>query len=92
MCEPLPRRTPNRRLSLTFISSFVASLPVFALINAFTIFAYFTRAAGFGNANVFYAFFTTVTIGNALTLYAHFARITDYLDALFSYALLATFA
>ncbi len=75
MCEPLPRRTPNRRFTLTYVSRRIARLPVFALINAFTtlallarsayyviadtIFALLARSAYYGLALIFNAFFTT---------------------------------
>ena len=56
----MTRRTPNRRFTLTFISSWIASLPVFALINAYTTFALLARSAFYVNAYTIYAFFTTV--------------------------------
>jgi hypothetical protein len=85
----LPRRTPNRRFTLTYVSKRIARLPVFALINAYTTFTLLARSAFYVNAYTINAFFTTVALINAFTTLALLARSAYYVIADTIFALLA---
>lgn len=75
MCEPLPRRTSNRRFTHTFVSKSIARLPVFALINAYTTFALFARTADYINAFTIYAFFAVTALVNTFSIFALVATV-----------------